>query len=45
MDVFQSTMHGVYVHVQNIIAKLHGERSDVALMLNCHFDTAPESAG
>lgn len=45
LNVFFSTMYGVYVNVQNIIVKLHGEDPNTALMLNCHFDTAPGSPG
>lgn len=44
-DIFKATMTGAYINVQNIVVKLHGEDSENAVMLNCHFDTAVGSPG
>lgn len=34
-----------YLNVQNVVVKLHGKTTDVAVMINCHFDTEAGSPG
>lgn len=45
LELVSHAFANVYRSVQNIVVKLHGASDEHALMLNCHFDTVPESPG